>query len=562
MPDFLPIPPDIRGSVDPDSTAYYEGAPWHATEGGREQVRQARRAKFAPKISRLPEPPSYYSPQRSVRSEPTALQRDRLAQKVQTARTASQPIVPDHYLVSWKESAFPYALPRDGEQWAERVHLNGRTLNDLSREVVRSVGGELTYTYNVAAAGFAAFLTPAQAEALRQHPDIAAVEPDFIFEDAAYEQPITDPGLWGLDRIDQHNLPGEGVYRYPGTGAGVHAYVVEGGVRFTHQEFSDLTFGKHYGIPKDDIHGTGVASVLGGKTFGVAKQVILHVIYNPNTSSGLASLFGWVITDNELNPQPSVINLSTGFRAPDDPVLFETSIDTLIEAGFVVIAAAGNWDRDISIDPFYPASYTQVLTVGGTDRLDVVWKNINWPGEQPEEHDNLASNYGPFVDIWAPAHGLLVASSASDSDSKRENGTSYSTPMVAGVASMILEQDPMLGHTGVEDALMGNSRSGIISGDLGGAPNRLLFYNGWFYPFHTFAEWENADPTPDCSSGGECWFYKPEMGGWIWTDEASYKNGGWFMRLSDGAWLSLVDTIPCIQFWNQTTQQFENCIPD
>lgn len=563
-PDYIPpLPPAIQETLNP---AIIEEVPrWHESPEGRELVRMIRKDKFPPALSKLPSPPSYMIPERSSRSVPTQEQQSRLEDSILKGKESGQSLVIDHYLVTWNKEAFPYSLKRDEASWAERVHHSGRTLNNLSRELVKSVGGEITYTYNIAAAGFAAFLNPEQAESLRNHPEIAAVEPDLICEMAGSEQAISDPDLWGLDRIDEHNISYEDVFRFPRTGAGVHAYVIDWGILTTHPEFNNPNrIGTSYGSILPHQHGTHVAAILGGNTYGVAKGVTIHPVKHSAISSDdiiLAewiSMIGWIITVHEMSSEPAVVNMSWSFgfshTTPEMYTAFEGAVMSLIEAGFVVVCAAGN-EGTSTLKP--PASYPEVITVGAVDKNDVVGSWLGDP-DPPEPPPTINSNNGPGIDIWAPGVGIKSAIHVSPYN-RVLSGTSMAAPHVAGAAALYLEANPTAGHAEVKSYLLNTATTGKITGNLNGAPNRLLFHNSWLYPFHTYEEWVNSDPEATCTTT-DCWFERPELGGWVWTDADSYNNGRWFFRLVDQTWISLVSTSPCILFWNDSTQQLETCI--
>jgi subtilisin family serine protease len=89
---------------------------------------------------------------------------------------------------------------------------------------------------------------------------------------------------WGLDRIDQHNLPLSKTFNYSGTADGVYAYVLDSGINMAHNDFggratcgtwtvaSATNCSDYYG------HGTHCAGILGGATYGVAKKINLVAV--------------------------------------------------------------------------------------------------------------------------------------------------------------------------------------------------------------------------------------------------------------------------------------------
>ena len=147
-----------------------------------------------------------------------------------------------------------------------------------------SVNGEVLYTYDVALSGFAVRVPADQAElaasSLAADPNVAYVEPNRTAQIVATQSPAT----WGLDRIDQANLPLSNSYTYNNTGANVHAYIIDTGIRATHTQFTGR-IGAGYtaiadGQGTNDCqgHGTHVAGTVGGTTYGVAKGVTLHPV--------------------------------------------------------------------------------------------------------------------------------------------------------------------------------------------------------------------------------------------------------------------------------------------
>lgn len=523
----------------------------------RELVRSVRREKFPEALSKLPSPPSHMGVVRSAEVSASQAQMDRIEQLADQTRNSGEAVIPDHYIVRWKESVFPFSLKRDGESLQERVDTHGRTLNQKSKDLVSSLGGEIYYTYNVPIAGFAAALTPAQVNELRRNPDIEAVEPDVALEPCVAEQSISDPGYWGLDRIDEDNISTENVYRYPRTGAGVHVYVIDTGIATDHPEFNNpCRIGEVYGDfgePNGSWrHGTHVAGIIGGNTCGVAKGVIIHPVKLTSVLSELISRIGWIITVHEYTADPSVVNMSfsvvQGTNPPGSLESFRNAVLSLIEAGFVVVVAAGNYGTSNLLPP---ASYSEVITVGAVDNCDIVGEWFNDSLGDPGTWEY--SNNGPGIDIWAPGVDIKSASYIVP-NYRLLSGTSMAAPHVAGVAALYLEANPTAHHDEVKSYLLSTAVTGKITGNLNGAPNRLLSHHGWLYPFYSLEEWQNSDL--DCPSS-DCWVEREELGGWVWTSEDSYNSGGWFYRLHDNTWIALVGTNPTVVFWNNSNQQYE-----
>ncbi len=316
------------------------------------------------------------------------------------------------------------------------------------------------YRYKHAIKGFAAKLPAAVVDQLRADPNVAYVEHDQIAHTVAIQANPT----WGLDRIDQRALPLSNSYTYNQTGAGVDAYCIDTGIRFTHAEFGgravkgvdEITIG---GTAADDNgHGTHTAGTVGGATYGVAKAVRLiavKVLDSAGSGSYAQVVAGidWVTADHTT--RPAVANMSLG--GPKDAAL-DQAVRNSIADGVTYCVSAGNSTADASTQS--PAGVAEAITVGATD--------IN---------DGFASfsNFGAVVDISGPGVNITSAWFTSNSATNTISGTSMSSPHVCGAAALYLEANPTATPAQVQSGLVANATTGVITSLPSGTANRLLY---------------------------------------------------------------------------------------
>ncbi|MFC9587513.1 S8 family peptidase [Streptomyces yangpuensis] len=349
--------------------------------------------------------------------------------------------VPNSYIVTLKDTA-----PRS-------TTVNGKL-------VAKKYGAKIDRTYSAALNGYSVELSQAQAEKLAADPAVQSVVQNRTFTVSA-TQP--SPPSWGLDRVDQRALPLNQSYTYPDkAGEGVTAYVIDTGVRITHQDFGGRASYGYDAIDNDNTaqdghgHGTHVAGTVAGGSYGVAKKAkIVGVRVLDDTGSGTTAQvvagIDWV-TRNAV--KPAVANMSLGGGA--DTAL-DTAVRNSIASGITYAVAAGNESENASTKS--PARVAEAITVGATTSSDA---------------RASYSNYGPSLDIFAPGSAITSAWSTGDYAMNTINGTSMATPHVAGAAAVYLSQNPASTPAQVATALIGSATPNLVSGPGTGSPNRLL----------------------------------------------------------------------------------------
>ncbi|RQX13078.1 serine protease [Micromonospora ureilytica] len=351
--------------------------------------------------------------------------------------------VPDSYIVVLKDSA----VARD-------------RVGDTAKRLSGRHGGTVARTYGAALRGFEATVSASAAARIAADPAVAYVEQNHTVSISGTQ---ANPPSWGLDRIDQRNLPLDSSYTYPNTASNVHAYIIDTGIRFSHNDFGGRATSGYDAVDggsADDCngHGTHVAGTVGGSAYGVAKAVQLVGVRVLNcsgsgTNAGVIGGVDWV-TANAI--KPAVANMSLGGGANTS---LDNAVRNSIASGVTYGLAAGN-DNGANACNTSPARTTEAITVGSTTSSDA---------------RSSFSNVGTCLDIFAPGSSITSAWYSSNTATNTISGTSMATPHVVGAAALVASANPSWTPAQVRNQLVANATPNVVGNPGSGSPNLLLY---------------------------------------------------------------------------------------
>lgn len=254
-----------------------------------------------------------------------------------------------------------------------------------------------------------------------------------------------DPGYskqWGLTTIKAEQAWSD----IPAAKKAVTVAVIDSGAELSHSDLQGRisSGGYNFILENDHIydvngHGTAVAGVIAAKTnnklgiAGVAGTVDVRILPLQVANYAGEIYISDVISaiDYAIAEGVDVINLSLG--STDYSAIENKAVQRAIQAGIIVVASAGNSGNS---DYSYPASYDNVISVGAINS-----------SEQIADF----STYNDRVSLVAP--GVAIYSCSLNNTYASLNGTSFSAPMVTGIAAVLRTVQPSLAVSEVKDIL-------------------------------------------------------------------------------------------------------------
>jgi len=301
---------------------------------------------------------------------------------------------------------------------------------------------------------------------LTEHPnEVEFVEPDlpvFVIPDVPAAEGEQVSNQWNLNKI--------GLSKTTKTGKGVHIYVMDTGVRASHNDFGgrvvptvdtvsgggrvkECSSSDRNCAADDNGHGTHCAGTAAGNSFGVAREATIHAM-KVCCGSG-SNILGGLDYIATKAIKPAIMTMSLGSYST--PQSSRVAVDAVVASGVTVFVSAGNANIN-SCDKSY-TFIPSVIGIGASDSRDARASFSNW---------------GTCNAIYAPGVSIVSASHRSDSGTSTKSGTSMASPLAAGVGALLLQGNPSLTPASLRAQLVKNGITGVLTNLKNGDPNVRL----------------------------------------------------------------------------------------
>jgi len=326
--------------------------------------------------------------------------------------------------------------------------------------------------------GFAADLNPWQLQVLQLSKDLAWIEEDsYVSVNPIIEANSTteDSNDWGVDRVDQHCLPLNGVQNPclgksdDCTGSNSVVFVVDTGIRTTHTEFggrAKIAANFAAGDPNPyngdcNGHGTHCAGSVGGKSYGVAPAATLNSVRVLNcqgsgTNQNVIDGYNYV-GNNVVAGRRNILSASIGGGLSSTS---NNAIDAVAGKGVTCVVAAGNDNANAC--NYSPASASSVITVGAITNTNA---------------RSSFSNFGTCVNVFAPGSNIKSSWYTSDTATNTISGTSMATPLTAGSVA-VLPKSTSASYSTINSWIQTYATRNVVTNPGTGSPNYLI-YDRW-----------------------------------------------------------------------------------
>jgi len=337
------------------------------------------------------------------------------------------------------------------------------TMSEAALHALLSAGGAREHG-SIPALDVRVIRVPARAaeklmDALQRNKDVEYAEPDHLATAiaTANDPHFTNGNQWYLSKIEA-----PAAWDTTVGSSNVIVAVVDSGVSSSHPDITGKVLQGYDFVNKDtdasddNGHGTAVAGITAASSnngLGMASvswnSAILPVKVLGADGSGnysdMANGITWA-----ADKGARIINLSLG--GTSSSITLQNAVNYAWNRNVILVAAAGNNGNNTA---FYPAACNNVVAVSATDSSD---KRPSW------------SNFGSYVAVSAP--GVSVLSLHGSSSYAYWNGTSFSSPVTAGVVALMAAANPGLSNAGIVDALLKNSD------DIGAAGYDVYYGHG------------------------------------------------------------------------------------